>query len=287
MKNRARLLRAVSEKIRLIVILILLVGVLLPIYWMLNTSLKFQPEIFAMPPSLFPRDLTLSNYWSILFGDLASSISFLVYFKNSVIVAVATVVCTLVLATPASYAFSRVVFLGRRTLIYVILVSQMLPIVLILIPLYVTFMKLGLLSTYVGLVLPYLMFTLPFSIWMLKGYFDTIPRELDEAARVHGCNKMQAMWKVIIPNARPGLTATAIVTFIMSWDEFIIALTIMDDNTMRTLPVGIIQSFVGEFSIKWGEMMAASVVTSIPVMLIFVFLSRQLIGGLTAGAVKG
>jgi multiple sugar transport system permease protein len=240
-----------------------------------------------MPPSLFPRDFTLSNYWSILFGDLASSISFLVYFKNSIIVAVATVVCTLLLATPASYAFSRVRFMGRRTLIYVILVSQMLPIVLILIPLYVTFMKLGLLSTYVGLVLPYMMFTLPFSIWMLKGYFDTIPRELDEAARVDGCNKMQAMWKVIIPNVRPGLTATAIVTFIMSWDEFIIALTIMDDNAMRTLPVGIIQSFVGEFSIKWGEMMAASVVTSIPVMLIFVFLSRQLIGGLTAGAVKG
>jgi multiple sugar transport system permease protein len=286
-KNRARLLRVVSKKIRLIIILVMLVGVLLPIYWMLNTSFKFQPEIFAMPPSLFPRDFTLSNYWSILFGDLASSISFLVYFKNSIIVAVATVVCTLLLATPASYAFSRVRFMGRRTLIYVILVSQMLPIVLILIPLYVTFMKLGLLSTYVGLVLPYLMFTLPFSIWMLKGYFDTIPRELDEAARVDGCNKMQAMWKVIIPNVRPGLTATAIVTFIMSWDEFIIALTIMDDNAMRTLPVGIIQSFVGEFSIKWGEMMAASVVTSIPVMLIFVFLSRQLIGGLTAGAVKG
>ena len=131
------------------------------------------------------------------------------------------------------------------------------------------------------------MFTLPFSIWMLKGYFDTIPRELDEAAKVDGCNRMQAMWKVILPNVRPGLTATAIVTFIMSWDEFIISLTIMDDNAMRTLPVGIIQSFVGEFSIKWGEMMAASVITSIPVVLIFIFLSKHLIGGLTAGAVKG
>jgi multiple sugar transport system permease protein len=287
LNKRARLLKKLSKKVRFSIILILLVGVLLPIYWMLNTSFKFQMEIFKMPPSLFPRDFTLSNYWSILFGDLASSISFLVYFKNSVIVAVATVLCTIILATPAAYAFSRVRFIGRRALIYAILVSQMLPVVLILIPLYVAFMKLGLLSTYAGLVLPYLMFTLPFSIWMLKGYFDTIPRELDEAARVDGCNKFQAMWKVIIPNVRPGLTATAIVTFIMSWDEFIIALTIMDDNAMRTLPVGIIQSFVGEFSIKWGEMMAASVVTSIPVMLIFIFLSRQLIGGLTAGAVKG
>jgi multiple sugar transport system permease protein len=287
LKASARLLRSVGGKVRLLVILALLVLVLLPIYWMLNTSFKPQPEIFAMPPTFFPSAFTLLNYGSILFGDLASSISFLVYFKNSIVIAIATVVFTLILATPAAYAFSRVRFLGRRTLVYVILISQMLPIVLILIPLYVTFMRLGLLSTYIGLVLPYLMFTLPFSIWMLKGYFDTIPRELDEAAKVDGCNKFQAMWKVIIPNVRPGLTATAIVTFIMSWDEFIISLTIMDDNAMRTLPVGIIQSFVGEFSIKWGEMMAASVVTSIPVVLIFIFLSRQLIGGLTSGAVKG
>ncbi len=287
MANRSRLWKKLSRKIRLFIILILLLLVLLPIYWMLNTSLKFQPEIFAMPPTLFPQKLTLFNYSSILVGDLASSITFLTYFKNSLVVAVSTVVLTLVLATPAAYGFSRVKFVGKKTLIYIILVSQMLPIVLILIPLYITFLKLGLLSTYIGLVLPYLMFALPFSIWMMKGYFDTIPIELDEAAKVDGCNKFQALWKVILPNVRPGLTATAIVTFIMSWDEFIISLTIMDRNEMRTLPVGIIQSFVGEFSIKWGEMMAASVITSIPVILIFVFLSKQLIGGLTAGAVKG
>jgi multiple sugar transport system permease protein len=287
MRNKARIMKSISKKVRLIIILVLLVLVLLPIYWMVNTSFKLQPEIFRMPPTFFPRKFTLFNYTSIIIGDLASSISFLSYFKNSLIVSVVTVVFTLILATPAAYSFSRVKFIGRRTLIYVILLSQMLPIVLVLIPIYITFLKLGLLSTYMGLVLPYLMFTLPFSIWMLKGYFDSIPTELDEAAKVDGCNKFQAMWKVILPNVRPGLTATAIVSFIMAWDEFIISLTIMDDNAMRTLPVGIIQSFVGEFSIKWGEMMAASMVTSIPVILIFVFLSRQLIGGLTAGAVKG
>jgi len=285
--NLTRILRGISRHVRLLIILILLVLVLLPIYWMVNTSLKPQEEIFKMPPSIFPKNVTFSNYISILIGDLASSISFMTYFKNSLIVSVATVILTLILATPAAYAFSRVPFIGKKTLIYLILVSQMLPIVLILIPTYVTFLKLKLLSSYPGLVLPYLMFTLPFSIWMLKGYFDTIPRELDEAAKVDGCNRLQAMWKVILPNVRPGLTATAIVTFIMTWDEFIISLTIMDDNAMRTLPVGIIQSFVGEFSIKWGEMMAASVITSIPVVLIFIFLSKHLIGGLTAGAVKG
>jgi len=122
---------------------------------------------------------------------------------------------------------------------------------------------------------------------MLKGYFDSIPRELDEAAKVDGCTRMQAMLRVILPNTKAGLTATSIVTFIMAWDEFIISLTIMDNDAMRTLPVGLLQSFVGEFSIKWGEMMAASVITTIPVILIFIFLSKYLIGGLIAGAVKG
>ncbi len=285
--KKAQIVKNISKKVRLIIVLMLLVLVLLPIYWMINTSFKFQPEIFQLPPTAIPKKFTFNNYTSILFGDLASSITFLTYFKNSMVVCISTVILTLILATPAAYGFSRVKFLGKRTLIYLILVSQMLPIVLILIPLYITFLKLGLLSTYIGLILPYLMFTLPFSIWMLKGYFDTIPTELDEAAKVDGCNKFQAMWKVILPNVRPGLIATAIVAFIMAWDEFIIALTIMDKDAMRTLPIGIIQSFVGEFAIKWGEMMAASVITSIPVILIFIFLSKQLIGGLTAGAVKG
>jgi multiple sugar transport system permease protein len=254
---------------------------------MIITSFKFKPEIFQIPPTFFPEEFTWSNYASILFGTLASAIPFLVYFKNSMIVSLLTVMTTLILATPAAYAFSRIAFTGRKKLIYFILISQMLPHVLILIPLYRTFMKINLLSTYPGLVIPYLMLTLPFSIWMLKGYFDSIPRELDEAAKVDGCTKFQSMFRVILPNVTPGLTATAIVAFIMAWDEFIIALTIMDDNIMRTLPVGMIQSFVGQFSIKWGDMMAASVVTSIPVVIIFIFLSRYLIGGLVAGAVKG
>ncbi len=276
-----------GRAVRLAGVLLLLVLVLLPIYWMGVTSFKLQPEIFKIPPTLLPQQFTWSNYTQTLAGNLASSIAFLAYFRNSLVVALLTVLSTLLLATPAAYAFSRVPFGGKRTLTYLVLVSQMLPIVLILIPLYRTFLKLGLLSTYPGLVLPYLMFSLPFSIWMLKGYFDSIPRELDDSAKVDGCNRMQAMLRVILPNVRPGLTATAIVTFIMAWDEFIISLTIMDKDAMRTLPVGMIQSFVGQFSIKWGQMMAASVITAVPVVVIFIFLSRHLIGGLITGAVKG
>jgi ABC-type glycerol-3-phosphate transport system permease component len=276
-----------GKALRLAGVLLLLVLVLLPIYWMAVTSFKLQPEIFKIHPTLLPRQFTWSNYSQILAGNLASSIAFLTYFKNSIVVALLTVASTLLLATPAAYAFSRVPFRGKRTLTYLVLVSQMLPIVLILIPLYRTFLGLGLLSTYAGLILPYLMFSLPFSIWMLKGYFDSIPRELDDSAKVDGCNRMQAMLRVILPNVRPGLTATAIVTFIMAWDEFIISLTIMDKDAMRTLPVGMLQSFVGQFSIKWGQMMAASVITAVPVVIIFIFLSRHLIGGLITGAVKG
>ena len=283
----ARLRRRTLRALRFALILALLALYLSPLYWMVSTSFKHQPEIFRMPPSLVPLQPSLDNYSAILRGTLASAIPFLAYFRNSLVVALGTVLVTLVLAAPAAYAFSRVPFRGKRRLIYMVLVSQMLPVVLILIPLYRSLQRLRLLSTYPGLILPYLMLTLPFSIWMLKGYFDSIPRELDEAAKVDGCTKLQAMLRVILPNVTPGLTATAIVTFIMAWDEFIIALTVMDKNAMRTLPVGMIQSFVGEFSIKWGEMMAASVVTAVPVVLIFIFLSRYLIGGLITGAIKG
>ncbi len=287
MASAARVLRTAREVLRYGVTLLLLVVVFLPIYWMVITSFKLQPEIFRIPPTFVPRNFTFANYRAVLIGNLAHSVAIPTYLKNSLIVALATVLATLLLATPAGYAFSRVPFRGKRILIYAVLVSQMLPIVLILIPLYRTFLSLHLLSTYAGLVLPYLMFSLPFSIWMLKGYFDSIPRELDEAAKVDGCTKVQAMLRVILPNTKAGLTATSIVTFIMAWDEFIISLTIMDKDAMRTLPVGLLQSFVGEFSIKWGEMMAASVVTTIPVVLLFIFLSKYLIGGLLAGAVKG
>jgi multiple sugar transport system permease protein len=285
--NTARVVRRLSRGVRLAVVLALLALVLLPVFWMTVTSLKAQAEIFRLPPTVVPLAPTLRNYAEILGGGISTSIAFLRYFRNSLVVSLGTVAVTLLLATPAAYAFSRVPFRGKRTFIYFVLVSQMLPVVLILIPLYRGLLALHLLSTYVGVVIPYLMFTLPFSIWMLKGYFDTIPRELDEASKVDGCNKPQAMLKVILPNVKPGITATAIVTFIQAWDEYIISLTIMDKDAMRTLPVGMIQTFVGEFTIKWGQMMAASVVAALPVLLLFVFLSRYLIGGLVTGAVKG
>lgn len=259
---------------------------LLPFYWIVLTSFTPRAELFKLPPDWIPKTVTLKNYYDILLSVKAEQLNFITYFKNSVVVSVAVVVLTLILAVPAGYSFSRFRFGGRRAVLNLVLVSQMLPIVMLLIPFYVTFRRFNLLNTHISVILPYLVFTLPFSMWMLKGYFDTIPIELEDAAVVDGCTKLGAMRRVILPNILPGVIATSIVAFIMSWDEFIIALTLLAKDEMRTLPPGIVLSFVGEFEIRWGAMMAASVIISLPVMLIFAFLQKHLIGGITTGAVK-
>ncbi|HDN85539.1 MAG TPA: carbohydrate ABC transporter permease, partial [Candidatus Aerophobetes bacterium] len=269
------------------VILIILCLTLFPFYWMILTSFKPRTELFTLPPDWIPKTPTLKNYYDVLFSVKAERLNFITYFKNSVIVCTTVVALTLILAVPAGYSFSRFRFGGRRAVLNLVLISQMLPIVMLLIPFYIAFRKLGLLNTYICVILPYLVFTLPFSMWMLKGYFDTIPTELEDAAMVDGCTKLGAMGKVILPNILPGIIATSIVAFMMAWDEYIIALTLLARDEMRTLPPGIVLSFVGEFEIRWGPMMAASVIISLPVMLIFAFLHKHLIAGLTAGAVKG
>lgn len=280
-------MRLLSKILRRVLIGILLAMTLFPIYWMVITSVKPRVDFFKLPPGWIPKTLTSDHYYAVLASGMGGQLNFLNYFKNSVIVCGIVVILTLILAIPAGYAFSRFRFGGRRTLLNLVLVSQMLPIVMLLIPFYIAFRKLGLLNTYVSVVFPYLVFTLPFSMWMLKGYFDTIPRALEEAAMIDGCGRVEAMRRVLLPNITPGLIATSIVAFIMAWDEFIIALTLLVSDNMRTLPPGIIMSFVGEFEIRWGDMMAASMIITIPVMLAFAFLHKHLVKGLTAGAVKG
>jgi len=280
-------MRLLSKILRRVLIGILLAITLFPIYWMVITSVKPRVDFFKLPPDWIPKTLTSDHYYAVLASGMGGQLNFLNYFKNSVIVCGIVVILTLILAIPAGYAFSRFRFGGRRTLLNLVLVSQMLPIVMLLIPFYIAFRKLGLLNTYASVVFPYLVFTLPFSMWMLKGYFDTIPRALEEAAMIDGCGRVEAMRRVLLPNITPGLIATSIVAFIMAWDEFIIALTLLVSDNMRTLPPGIIMSFVGEFEIRWGDMMAASMIITIPVMLASAFLHRHLVRGLTAGAVKG
>jgi arabinogalactan oligomer/maltooligosaccharide transport system permease protein len=206
---------------------------------------------------------------------------------NSVAISAATTVLGVFLACTAAYAFSRFRFPGRRSGMMSFLVSQMFPGTLMLIPLYIIIVQwLGLGSSRIGLVLVYATTAIPFCVWMLKGYFDTIPRELEEAAVIEGAGPARIFWTVVLPLAKPAIAITALFSFMTAWNEFILAATFMDKEEMYTAPVGL-RFFVGGFSQQWGYFAAGSIVVSIPVVFLFLYLQKYLVSGLTAGSVKG
>lgn len=248
----------------------------------------FEPgRHFALSPSPVPGELTLDHFRD-LFGARGGrgELLFLHHTLNSVIVALATTVVGVVLSCTAAYALSRFSFPGRKAGLTSFLVVQMFPATLLLLPLYVILDKLGLLNSLVGLVLVYSTTAIPFCVWTLKGYFDTLPRELEEAARIDGASQWMIFRKIILPLTRPGIAVTALFSFMTAWNEFIMASTFMTDESRYTLPV-LIQSSVGQFSADWGLFAAGALVTSLPVMIAFYVLQKYLVGGLTAGAVKG
>lgn len=253
-----------------------------PIFWMLSSSLRTNPQLTTRPPIFDLEGLTLENYARIL-----STPRFLTYFQNSFIVSLSTVALTLVVAVLGGYAFSRFSFPGRRVGMIAVLSVQMFPIIAILISLFDFYATLGLLNTYIGLILAETTLALPFAIWFLKSFFDGIPRELEEAATVDGCGRLQILTHITLPLTRPGLLAVGTYAFLLAWDDFVLALTLTTSDEMRTLPVGVALSFVGEFNFDWAGMMTISVVTTAPVLVVFLFLQRHLVAGLTQGAVKG
>ena len=230
----------------------------------------------------YPEQWSLSNFVSVM-----SDQPFARWLLNSIIVALFTTVLGIFLSCTAAYAFSRFKFPGRRAGMLGFLVSQMFPGTLMLIPLYIIIVQLlGLGSTYYGLVIVYATTSVPFSTWMLKGYFDTIPRELEEAALIEGASAGQVFWRIVLPLAKPAVAITALFGFMQSWNEFILAATFMDREEMYTAPVGL-RFFVGGFSQQWGYFAAGSIIVSIPVVFLFLYLQKYLVGGLTAGSVKG
>ncbi len=209
------------------------------------------------------------------------------WLMNSVVVSIGTTILGVFLACTAAYAFSRLKFPGRRAGMLGFLVSQMFPGVLMLIPLYIVLVQwLNLGSSRFGLILAYATTSIPFSVWMLKGYFDTIPKDLEEAALIEGASTGQIFWTIILPLAKPALAVTALFSFMGAWNEFILAATFIDQETMYTAPVGL-RFFVGGFSQQWGYFAAGSLIVSLPVVVLFLFLQRFLVSGLTAGSVKG
>ncbi|HMV76128.1 MAG TPA: sugar ABC transporter permease [Microthrixaceae bacterium] len=248
----------------------------------------FEPgRAFALSPSPWPEHLTTDHFRDLLLargGD--GELIFVHHALSSVVVAVATTVVGIAMACTAAYALSRFRFPGRRTTLTMFLVVQMFPASLLMIPLYVLLHRLGLLNALTGLVLVYSTTAIPFCVWTLKGYFDSLPGELFEAARVDGAGPIRIFWTIVLPLARPGIAVTALFSFMTAWNEFILAQTFLTDESKYTLPV-MLKSSVGQYSADWGQFAAGALLTSLPVMALFYVVQKYLVGGLTAGAVKG
>lgn len=257
-----------------------LVGSLFPFLWFVITSLKSQVQVEAIPPTWLP-DGNLSFYVSALFDHrLIDNI------VNSLIVAGSTTICTMLIATPAAYALARLPLPGKLGILSALLGISMFPQIVIAGPVWQILQRIGGLNTYWGLVLPYITLTLPLAIWILATFFKELPVELEEAARVDGCTTWQTLYRVMAPLAAPGIFTAAILTFIYAWNEFFFALLILTDPAKHTLPVGI-ALFQGEFTMPWGELAAASVIATLPLVVLVLIFQRGIISGLSAGAVKG
>jgi ABC-type glycerol-3-phosphate transport system permease component len=261
---------------------ILLVFVcLFPFWWMALSSVKTLRELYTIPPIWWPSMPTFDNYYKVLFESNIPR-----YFLNSIVISVGSTALALVLAIFASYGFARFDFRGKPLLQSLVLVGQLLPTAAIIVPLFITLRVLGLVNTYWGLILVYMIITLPLSVWMLTSYFKSIPVELDEAAIIDGASRLGCLLRITLPLSLPGLASVTVYAFVTTWNEFIFALCFATDSSVKTLPIGLAE-FSTEFNTDWGAVMAASVVMTLPIAILFLSMQRLFVGGLTAGATKG
>lgn len=265
-----------------IILAILVVGsfVFLPLLWLINTALKPAAETFTL--NFFTGKLTLENFKNVI-----TDIKILTYLKNSMIISFASSFMATLVSALAGYSFSKFRYRGRNSIMTIFMLAQAFPQAILLLSIYSMMMKMGMLDNYWSLVLSYVVFTLPVGTWTMKSYFDQLPNALIESAKVDGAGHLRTMMQIIFPLAVPGMVSIAIYGFVWSWNDLLYSLTLVTDPSKRTLAPGLVLTYLGEFQNNWSNMMAAAVVVSIPVTIIFIFLQRYFIQGLTSGAVKG
>ena len=253
---------------------------ILPLIWTFYTSLRSNVDI-----NKFPTKFSLSNLSFDAYFGVWRDTNFPMLMKNSLIVSTMTVIISLALGTFAGYALSRSKFRGRQSVLLVYLAIRLVPGVLLLIPMYLFMNRLGLLDSYIGLTLAYTTFTLPATIWLMKGFFDSLPPDLENAARIDGCSRMGAMWRISIPIVLPGLAATGTLTAITAWNDVLFALLLTSSDRTRTWPVGL-REMIGEFQLPWDALTATSILSLLPVVIGFALVGRKMVAGITAGSLK-
>jgi multiple sugar transport system permease protein len=255
--------------------------VMFPFFWQITTSLKSPDHLYRMPPDWIPSPVYFGGYIATF-----TKHPFTIYLENSLIIAAATTLYSIIIGSLCAYAVARLNFSGKRIILMLVLAVSMFPSIAILSPLYILLRQFNLLNTFQGLIFPYTTHGLPLTIWVLASFFKEIPIELEESARIDGTTRLGAFWRVIVPLAAPGVFTTAILVFIAAWNEFLFAFSFMSKDIMRTVPVGIAM-FPGEHDLPWGDLSAASVIVTVPLIIMVLLFQRRIISGLTSGAVKG
>lgn len=265
-----------------IVLILACVASIFPVLRVFAVSLRPGDRLMSTDLSIIPPDATLESYRIILFDK-----PFLSWLWNSVAITVATALIGVILAATAAYAFSRWKFPGRSVGLVFLLATQMIPASMLMIPIYILAIKLGMVGTYKGLVIAYCVTSIPFSVWILKGYYDTIPIDLEEAARIDGCSQLQAFLKVLLPLSTPALAITFLFNFMQAWNEYLLARVMLGSSeSLMTWPLGL-QRLQGQYQTQWGQFSAGSILVMLPVVILFLYSSKYLISGLTLGGVKG
>ena len=260
---------------------VIVISYLFPVYWMAATSLKSNAAVYASPPQMVPNPVDFSSYVEAVIQNPLTLRSIL----NSAIIGGGTMLLTLVLAVPAAYALARLNLRGGTLFMLLLLITQLLPAIIIATPLFVLFSRIGLVNSYPALIIADTTFALPFAVIVLRPFFLTVPRELEAAAKIDGCNQFDAFWRVILPLVQPGLITVAVFAFLMGWGEFLFAITLTTNEAIQPATAAL-NKFIGQYGTEWNRLMAVATTVALPIIIVFASLQRYIVGGLTAGSVK-